>query len=40
MYFRIDNILISENITPYKAKVDKSIRESDHYPIFCSLELQ
>lgn len=40
MYFRIDNILVSENITPYKAKVDNSMRESDHYPIFCSLELQ
>lgn len=39
MYFRIDNILISKNITPYRAKVDNSIKESDHYPIFCYLEL-
>ena len=40
MYFRIDNILITPNITPYSAKVDNSIKESDHYPIFCYLELQ
>ena len=39
MYFRIDNILISKNITPYNAKVDDSVKESDHYPIFCTLEL-
>ena len=40
MYFRIDNILITPNITPYRAKVDNSVKESDHYPIFCYLELQ
>ncbi len=40
MYFRIDNILITPNITPYSAKVDNSIKESDHYPIFCYIELQ
>ncbi len=39
MYFRIDNILTSKNITPYNAKVDNSIKESDHYPIFCTIEL-
>lgn len=39
MYFRIDNILCSPNITPYGARVDNSIRASDHYPISCWLEL-
>lgn len=40
MYFRIDHILVSESLVSYAAKVDKSIKESDHYPIFCTLELQ
>ena len=39
MYFRIDNILISENMRSYRAKVEKTSKESDHYPIFCTLEL-
>jgi len=39
MYFRIDNILISQNITPYQSKVDNSISESDHYPIISHLFL-
>ncbi len=39
MYFRIDNILVSENIRAYHAKVDDSVDRSDHYPIFCTLEL-
>lgn len=34
MYFRIDNILINENITAYSTKVDNSIDKSDHYPIY------
>ena len=38
MYFRIDNILVSDNMTPYYAKVDDGIAKSDHYPIFCTLE--
>lgn len=38
MYFRIDNILVSESFKPYAAKVDKSIHASDHYPIMCHLE--
>lgn len=40
MYFRIDNILVSPNITAYGAMVDKSIKTSDHYPIFCFLKLK
>ena len=39
MYFRIDHILVSKSMESYAAKVDKSIKESDHYPIFCTLEL-
>jgi len=35
MYFRLDHILTSPNITAYGAKVDTSIKESDHYPLFC-----
>ncbi len=39
MYFRIDNILISDGFNPFGAKVDKTVCESDHYPIFCVLEM-
>jgi len=39
MYFRIDNILINENITPCKSYVDKTIDTSDHYPIISWLKL-
>jgi len=38
MYFRIDHILVSPNITPYKAKVDAYSRMSDHYPIISYLK--
>lgn len=34
-YFRIDNILISKNLRSYNCTVDRSIKESDHYPIWC-----
>lgn len=37
MYFKIDNIFISDSWTPYGAKVDSSIKDSDHYPIYCYL---
>ncbi len=33
-YFRIDNILISQNLQALKCRVDRSIKESDHYPIW------
>lgn len=39
MYFRIDYILTSPNITAYGAKVDKYSRISDHYPIFSYLKI-
>lgn len=34
-YFRIDNILISTNLETFNCTVDRSIKESDHYPIWC-----
>ena len=34
-YFRIDNILISKNLKSYNCTVDRSIKTSDHYPIWC-----
>lgn len=36
-YFRIDNILTSNNIQSYNCTVDSSIEDSDHYPIWCYL---
>lgn len=35
MYFRIDHIMVSPHLTAYGAKVDASIKNSDHYPIYC-----
>lgn len=40
MFFRIDNILVSENIETYGAKVDSKIKKSDHYPIYCYLKFE
>lgn len=34
-YFRIDNILTSKNLKAYNCTVDRSIKVSDHYPIWC-----
>lgn len=39
-YFRIDHILNSPNLKAYRCTVDDSIRESDHYPIWCYLHKQ
>ncbi len=39
MYFRIDNILYSPAMTPYRCYVDSDIHTSDHYPIICWLTL-
>lgn len=36
-FFRIDNILISKNLKSYNCTVDRSIKSSDHYPIWCYL---
>ena len=40
MYFRLDHILISENIETYKTVVDSSVDYSDHYPIYCMFNLK
>lgn len=34
-YFRIDHILVSKNLHTYNCTVDRSIKDSDHYPIWC-----
>ncbi len=34
MYFRLDHILVSDSITPYKTVVDHTFGRSDHYPIY------
>lgn len=34
-YFRIDNILTSRNLRTHNCTVDRSIKDSDHYPIWC-----
>jgi len=38
IHVRIDNIFCSSEWTPYAARVDNSIADSDHYPIFCWVE--
>ena len=38
MYFRIDHILHSSKFKAYNCTVDRSIKISDHYPIFCFME--
>lgn len=39
-YFRIDNILMSPGLKAYNCTVDRSIKDSDHYPIWCYLSKQ
>ncbi len=34
-YFRIDNILVSPGFKTYQCTVDNSLKNSDHYPIWC-----
>ena len=38
IYFRIDHIFAGEGFKPLKCKVDRSIRTSDHYPVWCLLQ--
>ena len=38
-WFRIDNILHSANMKPINCTVDK-VRYSDHYPLWCYLQLK
>lgn len=37
-FVRIDNILCTDEFTPYGCKVDSKIKTSDHYPIYCWLK--
>lgn len=39
-YFRIDHILVSDDIQSYQCRVDRSIKNSDHYPIRCFIKLK
>lgn len=39
-FVRIDNIMCSQHLTPYNCKVDNKIDASDHYPIYCWLEMK
>jgi len=38
-FVRIDNILCTDDFTPYRCHVDRSIKASDHYPIACWLKM-
>ena len=38
LYYRIDHILHSSQFKAYKCTVDRTIKVSDHYPIYCFLE--
>ena len=40
LYFRIDHIFFSENLSVYQCKVDPTIMASDHYPISCYVSLK
>lgn len=39
-YFRIDNILYSGALRALRCRVDNSIKDSDHYPIYAYLSLE
>lgn len=36
-YFRIDHIFVSPHLQSYNCRVDRSIKQSDHYPMQCEL---
>ncbi|MBQ8224898.1 MAG: endonuclease/exonuclease/phosphatase family protein [Bacteroides sp.] len=38
-YFRIDHILAGKTLQTFNCRVDRSIKESDHYPITCYLSI-
>ncbi|MDR0835710.1 MAG: endonuclease/exonuclease/phosphatase family protein [Tannerella sp.] len=37
--FRIDNIFHSANLEAYKCTIDRSVKLSDHYPIYCYFKI-
>jgi endonuclease/exonuclease/phosphatase (EEP) superfamily protein YafD len=40
MYFRIDHILVSKNLSVYNCTVDNASDASDHYPIWCYISFK
>ena len=40
MYFRIDHIFASPNVSTYGTRIDDSIDTSDHYPMVCFFTLE
>lgn len=40
MYYRIDHILTSTSVETYGAYVDRSCKDSDHYPLRCRIVLR
>lgn len=40
LYYRIDHIFCSRNITPLHTWVDRTQKDSDHYPVISSLKLE
>lgn len=38
-YFRIDHIFLSKNMKSYECTVDRSVKASDHYPIWCYISI-
>lgn len=38
MFFRIDNMMVSDNFKVYRCEVDRSTKASDHYPIWCIIK--
>lgn len=39
-YFRIDHIFINDYLQSYRCRVDRSIKDSDHYPVWCYLKMK
>lgn len=37
-YFRIDHILLSKNLKAINCTVDRSVKTSDHYPVWCYID--
>lgn len=39
-FFRIDHMLYGEGLTPLHTKIDKRIKDSDHYPVITTFEIK
>ena len=39
LYYRIDHILCSRNLTPIHSRVDRTCKDSDHYPVISVIRL-